>query len=190
MKKMLFIVCFTSMNFYLGNSQDTINLFECFKLANEAVPSYEAANYIREIDKWHQLNTRKKWLPSINLEASASYQSDVTSIDFENLPNFQLDFPVPPKDQYNMYLSLNQLIYDGGAMRYEKELSSIQAGISLLENEEIIYQMKEQVENVYFSILFLNSNERWINEFLQEMKIRVNLAESGVKNEIFPPADY
>ncbi|MCB0469375.1 MAG: TolC family protein, partial [Flavobacteriaceae bacterium] len=47
--------------------------------------------------------------PQLNLEAQATYQSDVTEVPLPNSPIEPLN-----KDQYRATLSINQLIYNGG----------------------------------------------------------------------------
>jgi hypothetical protein len=53
----------------------------------------------------------KAKLPKIDLNAQATYQSDVTSLPI-SLPNVTVN--PPNKDQYRTTVDVNQLIYNGG----------------------------------------------------------------------------
>ena len=77
----------------------------------------------RELAKSSNLlsvNTLKKnYLPQIELNAQATYQSEVTSFPIK-LPNVEVE-PLS-KDQYKATLDARQLIWDGGVIAKQREV--------------------------------------------------------------------
>src|SRR6056297_1698251 len=107
----------------LAQNRDTIDVFMCF----DAVESnYPKTGEIPLIDKQTSLkidNLKAQWYPNLDLNAQATYQSDVVEIDMD-LP-FETDFPSPSKHQYKATVDVNQMIYDGGVVRQSKKMERI-----------------------------------------------------------------
>ena len=92
-----------------------------------------------------------KYLPQLNLNGQLAWQSEV--ITFPTLgPG--MEFPTIPQTQYRVNLDVQQLIYDGGRVRYAKALNQ-QA--NRVQQQSIIAvdlnQLKPKINQLYFGIL-------------------------------------
>jgi outer membrane protein TolC len=129
-------------------------------------------------------NIRRRYLPELNLNAKATYQSDVPEIGFD-IPNFaSIDIPKAPKDQYGISLDVNQLIYDGGRGKTHEKLeeSGLSVQIQLLEVE--IYTLKSRVNDVYFTILAIEKNQSLLENKKEELIAKLRSISSAVKNGV------
>ncbi|QIG88904.1 TolC family protein [Chryseobacterium sp. POL2] len=98
-------------------------------------------------------NVSKGYLPQFSVNAQATYQSDVTSLGIK-LPGFEID--KISKDQYRVYGELNQILYDGGIIKNKKESIKTEKEADVAFMEVKLYQLKNQIEELFFGILVLN----------------------------------
>ncbi|NJK84990.1 MAG: TolC family protein [Bacteroidales bacterium] len=125
----LFSVFSTSLS---GQYADTVSLIQCFEKAEIIHPLNGQKPIYQEISDKRTSNLSKAWLPSFNLEGQATYQSDVVEVDFSKfMPQQSFSF-TSPHDQYKIYLSLEQKIYDGGLIKTKKRLKKL--GFRLINN--------------------------------------------------------
>ncbi len=98
-------------------------------------------------------NINIAWLPQLSFAGQASYQSDVTRVNV-SAPGISIE--TPAKDQYKIYSELNQLLYDGGLSKVQKEISNLSVQSSNQQLEVELYQLKQKVDGLYLGILFLD----------------------------------
>lgn len=183
-KALLFLFLFLSI---LGYSQvGTINLEECYQLAKDNYPRLSDARRQKEISDLKIQNIGTAWNPQMNLNGQASYQSEVTKIEFP-LPGITV--PSPSKDQYKAYLDVKQTIYDGGTANANKsvEKSGLAADLQNLEIE--IYSLHDKVNQLYFNVLLMNENEDVLKLKKSVLDERIRLMESGYKNGMITSRD-
>lgn len=177
----------------IAGAQDSIKLFDCYKQAAQYFPVYKQTQLYTEVSELKDNNLKSNYLPSINLNAQASYQSDVTTVDLSKLgtviPGFQAPDPAS-KDQYKIYLDVNQLIYDGGltSARRNVEKASINAQMKSADIE--LYQVNDRINQLYFGVLFLQENEKTIALYRTNLEARLKILESGVRNGIVLVGTY
>jgi len=134
------------------------------------------------IDSIYQLkssNIRTSYLPKLDLNASATWQSEVTSI---NLPS-TLPFSIPEtdKDQYKVSFDVSQLIWDGGTTRAREKMEDLN---KVLEQNKVnieIYNVKDRITNLYFNLLLIKVTEDQLYLMSNELDKRIAELESGVK---------
>ena len=105
-------------------AQKVLTLRECYDnamISNPISGEKEAYSSVWELkDK----NLSKSWLPTVDANGSFLYNSSVVDLRymFESLPVPGLAdaTPLMPHDQYKLTLDLNQVIYDGGAIKNAK----------------------------------------------------------------------
>lgn len=198
MKKLLILI---GMFFYVNSfsqTNDIITLEFCHK---EAIKNYPLNKQKELFDSSNELkiqNLNKNYLPQLNLNAQATYQSDVTfvTIDFSDIT---IDMPVPgpapeitgqpetpvmPKDQYKATLDLNQMIYDGGAVKNQKEVESFNLLINKKNIDIELYKLKENINEIFFKLFLLQENKKLINVAKDEVNAHLQKIESGIKNGV------
>ena len=136
---------------YFGQSQNTMNLNDCYEGLSANYPLAKQ-HAILESQKEAELSAIKsKTLPQFNLNAQATYQSEVTEVP---LPNTGIE-PLN-NDQYRATLTANQLIFNGGKIKATQNLQNNAAERKKQEVDVNLYQLKQRVNQLYFSILLID----------------------------------
>ena len=184
MKKIIILLII----FYTSNlfSQNTLILDTCINITIKNYPIFKDKILNKKITDLKIENNRANYLPDINFEGKATYQSDVFRLDIEfpDIPGFGINFPEAPVDQYDFSLNVTQLIYDGGTI---KNLNFIEQKKLLAEqkkNDVELYKLKEQVEKTYFSILILQKTEEQFLLTINELEKKKKTVLSAVRNGI------
>jgi outer membrane protein TolC len=122
-------------------------------------------------------------LPKIDLNAQATYQSEVTGLPVP-LPN------VTPlnKDQYRTTLDVNQLIYNGGLINSNIKLKAIQTHTQQQQVAINLYSIKTRINQLYFSILLAQERKLILISKQDQLGSKIKEVKSGVKFGLLLPA--
>ncbi len=164
-------------------AQNSLTLEECYQLVNTNYPLARQTAILEKqsaVDK-EVIDTKK--LPEFKLDAQATYQSDVISVP---IPNAGIE--PPNKDQYKATASVNQLIYGGGAINASLAVESAEFKTKQKQVEVNLYQLKKQVNQLFFSILLTQKKEALLNSKQQLLNSRLEEVKSGIKNGVLLPA--
>jgi outer membrane protein TolC len=185
MRKSILLILITLLPFKLLPQQLTLD--ECVRMARQHYPL--AAN--RELaDRLASIRTRvikTAWLPAIELNAQASWQSDVVAFDLD-LP-FPVNFPQIPRDQYRATLDISQVIYDGGATKSTQAIEEINASITRQEVDVGEAALVETVEDLFFAILLVDRRIEVLNLMRNSLEATGNQVESGIRNGLLSEPD-
>lgn len=169
-----------------GQSPDTLTLDFCHKRAVEVWPLAIQKSLYEKASGLENENFDKNYLPQFDLNGRATYQSEVTKVEV-NMPG--VDIPSPDKDMYDLYLGLNQLIWDGGITRSQKDLEQADLEISKQQVEVELYQVKGRVNGIFYKILLyqqsrdlLEVNRKTVSGKLQEL-------ESAIRHGVMLQSD-
>lgn len=174
----IFIYLFLILN---SIKAQEINLQFCYDKAISNSPYQKLKPLYNAIAENEISLSKKVYLPQFTIEGSASYQSEVFSIPI-NFPGFSL--PQIPYDQYQLNLTISQTIFDGGASsaNIDKALANKQVNIKNIDVN--LSRLKEQVNQMYFSILLLQESERILEIVLEDLQNKAKQLESLVKNGV------
>jgi outer membrane protein TolC len=160
-----------------------VTLYDCYKQAEKTYPLARQSGMLEKSNELKIKNLNKNYLPQMNLNGSVSLQSDVTELKL-NLPaQFSfIKFPVINKDMYKLTMDVNQSIYDGNVTGYQKKLEvfNLQSDEKSLQVE--LYQLKERINQAYFSIFMLQENEAILISNKNEIKSKLKEVQSAVAN--------
>jgi outer membrane protein TolC len=160
---------------------DTLSLDQAHELATARFPLEDRVAMEQDIRSLRVSNANARWLPELTLGALAQYQSDATSVSID-LPGLPGDpgFPSQPKDRYQIFLELDQPLYDGGRIKTRKELENRSADRALWQIRVEQYELKQRVNTVWFAIHGLQAQQKAleltsadIRERISEMEVRV-----------------
>lgn len=181
MKKCLviFLLAFSSFGL-LAQSSDSLSLDECQKLARENYPLIKQLDLLGEITTIKINNLNKTWFPQLYLNAQASYQSDVTQISLP-IPNIQI--PEMNKDVYKVSLDVNQMIYDGNQTSYLKSIERADQKTEQQSVEVALNSVRERINQLYFTALQLQENEKLVLAMQQEIRSKLSKVEAAVRND-------
>ena len=191
MKKFKFIGLFKSTFLFLLflpmtlMAQQSITLDECFDLVSKNYPLARQSDLLENQLQLDMEALEKGKLPQLDVNAQASYQSDVTSLPIQ-LPNATID--PPNKDQYRATLDVNQLIYNGGQINALAKVTEAKGKVGQQEVAVNLYQLKNQVNQLYLSVLLLQENRTLLNAKEKQLITRLNEVNSGVKFGMLLPS--
>ncbi len=178
MKKLLII--FLIFQYSIALSQ-TITLDECQKSARENSSYFKQLEKFRNINELEERNSNFSYLPQFSIEGQASYQSEVFSLPIK-IPTITI--PEVAKDQYQLSVTLNQIIWDGGTISKAKDISNSVAELNALNSETKLYKTKELVNTLYFSILILKENRNKLKAALNTLESNLRQVNSLVENGV------
>ena len=90
------------------------------------------------------------------------------------------------KDQYKIYLDVNQVIYDGGTTSSLKEIERSQVLANNQKIEVELYELKERINSLYFSVLLLQEKKEIINLKYKTVGEQLAEIESQIRNGVLP----
>lgn len=164
-------------------SQQQITLEECYALVAK---NYPMAKQSQLFDLQNTLDLEAKAtekLPQLFLSAQATYQSDVIEIPIPNSGIESLD-----KDQYRATVAINQLIYDGGRIDASSDLKEAQLKTRKQQLEVNLYQLKKEVNQLYFSIILSMEKEKLLIAKQNKLQSELKEVQSGIANGIILPS--
>lgn len=174
------------MAFQPGTSSppDSIDIEQVHHLVRENYPLHQKPEIQDRITAIQTRIANTGYYPEITFSARTSYQSDVTSVNFvppgTSAPQFS-------KDHYKIAMDLNQSIYDGGVTGIRKKMEKASGDLKKREVEVTLHQLREQVNQVYFSILLLQQQAESIRLLSNQLRDQLRTVRSGVKNGVLTP---
>lgn len=166
-------------------AQDTITLDYCYKQAEKNWPLAQQIDLITKSNKLKIKNISKTYLPQINLNGSATLQSDVTQMVIPLPAGIQpFESPQISKDWYKLTLDLNQSIYDGNITSYQKNLEKYNLQTDQKNVGIELYKLKERINQIYLSIFLLEENENLLLSNKQRLDSKLKEVRSAVENGV------
>ena len=181
MKKYVFLLVFFIGIKSFAQEIQQLTLDETYALARKNYPAIQRQALIKKTTAIQLDNLQKGFLPQIQLNAQATYQSDVTKIPVM-IPGF--DIENPSKDQYKIVADLSQMIYDGGQIKARKELQQLSASVDQQNVEVELYQLKDRINQIFLSILYLDAQARQINLVETDLQTGIKKVQAQVDNGV------
>lgn len=126
-------------------------------------------------------NLSKNFLPQVTLSGQAGYQSEVTKI---TIPVPGINITPPNKDQYKLIADVNQLIYDGGAVKEQKKIQLLNSDLEQKKVAVELFRLKERINQIYLSILFFDEQLKQVELVKADLQNGLNKVEAQVKNGV------
>ncbi|MCD8209070.1 MAG: TolC family protein [Bacteroidales bacterium] len=183
MKKAFITLVFMALGLSAAHA---ISIVECFRLAKENYPMIKQYNLTEQLSDYSFKNASLvTWVPQLTLSGQFTYQDKTVAFPDEIMGLFSqygVSFKGMSKDQYKVQLQLNQMIWDGGYAKAQREAIRAEEDVSLLQVNAQVDAILEQVSSMYFGILTLEANLR-TNIYADElMSENLKVAESAVEN--------
>ncbi len=177
--------------FYVsGFTQDTLDLFSCYSLAEKNYPISKQKELYQSSGKLNKKNISSVYYPQINLSGKTTYQSDVTQIDIV-MPEMQGIGQIPSpeiqemsKDQYRISLDVNQIFFDGGLNKILKDIDNANLNVNIQKVNVQLYKLKERINSLYFGILIFQETYKQLALTIKNLDEQKKIIESGIKNGI------
>ncbi|MCD0471865.1 TolC family protein [Flavobacterium sp. JAS] len=181
MKRLLVVVLvvFPVFQFYAQQERKILKLDDCYALAEENYPLSKKRDLIVKSSEYTIDNIAKGYYPKFDIFGQATYQSDVTKLPVR-LPG--LEVPILKNDQYRAYAEVNQLIYDGGALKQQKEIVEKQTKVSEQQLKVDLYAVKQRITELYFGILVFEEQLRQNDLLKNDINIGMKTVEAQLAN--------
>ena len=165
-------------------------LTECQEAALRNYPLIRQYDLIGRTTNLTVENIGKGWLPQVSASVQATLQSDVTAWPDEMqslIRSMGIDLKGLRRDQYRLGLDVQQMVYDGGGIRSQKNVALEQGAVQEAQAEVSMYQVCRRVNEMYFALLLLDEQikqNRDLQEVLQgnEGKLQ-SMFRSGTASE-------
>ncbi|MEC5166607.1 outer membrane protein TolC [Flavobacterium sp. PL11] len=167
----------------ISNAQQNLTLKECYNLVTKNYPLAKQNQLLQSKSDNEIESLNKGKLPKIDLNAQATYQSDVIGFPAA-IPGTS---PIN-KDQYRATIDLNQLIYNGGMIAANAKLKQAQTKTQQQQVEVSLYQLKSRINQHYFAILLLQEKKSLLVSKNKLLLSKVKEVQSGVKFGAILPA--
>ncbi len=138
----------------------TLTLNECYRLAKDNYPTVKKMDLVAKSADYTIKNANKKFLPQFNISGQATYQSQV--VDYSELlggASSPMGFTAPTfsKEQYKISGEIEQLLFDGGSVRYQNDITTANAGLQKQNIEVELYAINDRINTLYFSIFLVDA---------------------------------
>ena len=163
-----------------------LTLEECYRQARANYPLIRQYGLIEKTREYNLENAARGYLPQLAFSAQATYQSDVTRIpiDLDALGFTGVEIPTLSQDQYKAELSLNQTIWDGGAIRSRRSSIRTQAEVEQRDLDVSLYALRDRVNQLYFGILLSDARLRQSRVLQDELRRHLDQVASYINNGI------
>ncbi len=171
----------------VAEGQNSLQLEDCMRWASENHPQNQKRSLLKAKFEQRTKLLNRNYYPQASFGAQASWQSDVTQVRGINFPGVEI--PVPPQDQYNFSLDVNQRLWDGGVTSALKEVDAAMLEVEDRRVASSLFQLEAQVSAFYFGALLaerLRENATILKRGLRE---QLSKLEAAVANGTAIEAD-
>lgn len=178
---MLFFLLLGTARISMAQGTVTLTIEQCYDMLAKASPLAQQKALTIAAGKLAEKNYNLKWLPQVDLNAQATYQSEVTSFPAK-LPNITVD--ELSKDQYRTTLEIIQPVYDGGIIAGQKKLVDIMTDIESQKVEVDLYLLKSKVNTYFFTAVLMEDNIRLINILKKDLDNNIKKISAQAANGV------
>lgn len=146
-------------------------LEQCQQAAERNYPLIAQHDLIARTTDLTVSNIQKGWLPQVTATAQATYQSAVTAWPDEMkglMQQMGVDMKGLARDQYRVGLDVQQTLYDGGAIKAQRQVAREQGAVQQAQLDVTLYNVRQRVDDMFFGLLLLEDQMR-LNADLQEL---------------------
>ena len=168
MKRVLIGLSFILFHFSFSVAQ---SLDECQQAAEQNYPVIKQYGLIEKTTELTVANIQKGWLPQVSASAQATLQSDVTAFPSQMQAMYKtmgIEMEGLKKDQYRVGIDVQQTVFDGGAIKSQKEIARQQGEVQYAQNEVNLYNVRKRVNEMYFGLLLIDEQIK-LNQDLQDL---------------------
>ena len=183
MKKWFVILLLTcSKTFGQSFTLDKVN-----ELARQNYPLIKQQELINKTRDISIENLQKNFLPQFSLSGQATYQSDVTQVA---IPIAGVTIDPLNKDQYKLLADVNELVYDGGVIKQQKQLQQINAEVQQQQVDVELYKLNDRINQLYLSVLYLDEQLLQTGLVQKDLETGMNNVQALVNNGVAFKSNY
>lgn len=178
----LIIILTTTAGFKLYAQQTkTLSVEEIYQMARKNYPLIKQKDLIDKTKDYSVSNAAKEYLPVFSVNGQATYQSTVTTFPFQ-VPGIKI--PQFSKDQYKFYAEADQVIYDGGAIKNQKQTAEANEVVQQQNLEVQLYALYDRVNQLFFGALLEEEQLKQNDLLQQDLQNGIDKAKAQVANGV------
>lgn len=156
------------------------------ELAYENYPSIKRFGIIEKNKELALLKADWDYLPSIVLGARTSYQTEIVEFPQQMIAmgGDQLS-----KDQYQVFADINQVIWDGGNARLNRQVAKQDALVQQTQLEVELYAIKSRINDLYFGYLLIEEAINQSDLHRERLDINFKMLEASFEKGIVSRVD-
>ncbi|HEY6062133.1 MAG TPA: TolC family protein, partial [Chitinophagaceae bacterium] len=181
MKRLLIFIINYSLLINNCPAQESLSLQKAYDLAQQNYPLIKQRDLVKQTTSLTIDNLSKGFLPQFSLSGQATYQSQVTEFAVP-IPGFT--FNGPTKDQYKVLADINQLIYDGGVIKQQKDIQRLNDDVEQQKIEVELYKIKDRINQLFLGILFLDEQIKQVDLIKADLNNGIKRVEAQVDNGV------
>lgn len=162
-------------------SSQRLSLEQANELARQHYPLIKQRDLLQQTTAISLDNLMKGFWPQFSLSGQASYQSDVTKV---NIPLPGISITPPAKDQYKVVADMNQLLYDGGAIKTQQSLQKLNNEVEQQKIEVELYKLRDRISQLFLGILFLDAQLKQVQLIKDDLQNGIRKTEAMVNNGV------
>jgi outer membrane protein TolC len=174
-----YILFFT---FSLSAQEQSLSLQTAYELAQQNYPLIKQRDLIKQTSEYTVDNLGKGFFPQIFISGQATYQSAVTQVNLPVIPGIIIE-PLS-KDQYKILADVNQLVYDGGVIRQQKNIQQLSDDVEQQKIEVELYKIKERINQVFLGVLYLDEQLKQVELIKEDLNNGIKRVEAQVNNGV------
>jgi len=179
-RKIIIAVAGVFYSLCLPAQQKTISLEEVRTSAINNFPaSRQKVLYRKALEVSNQI-LRSSLMPEVNITGQATYQSEVTKFDLGNSSSAKA--PEIKPDQYRAGVEVKYNLSGIDDYKINKQVQEYSTQANILGADISIQHLKEQVNNIYANILYLQQNKSIAQVRIDEINSRIKKVKSAVEN--------
>lgn len=156
-----------------------LTLDKAYSLARENYPLLRQKDLVNRSAFLTIDNINKSFLPQVTISAQATYQSEVTTIPV-SLPGFTI--PELSRDQYKLLADINQLLYDGGLAKAQKEIQEVNSLVENQKTEVELYKLKERINQLFLGCILMEEQIKQSALQRRDIELGLNKVKGQVAN--------
>src|SRR5205085_3531215 len=180
-KVILLLACTMNAASLFAQNPTSISLQQAFSIAEQNYPLIHQKGLLKQTEQLSIENLSSNYLPQLVVNGQATYQSDVTTV---NVPLPNIKFPIPSKDQYKVTAEADQLLFDGGVTKVQKDIQSLNTSVQENSLAVELYNLKTRINQLYFSILYQDELLNETDITLQNVQVGIDKMKPQVENGV------
>ncbi|MEO6135943.1 MAG: TolC family protein [Ginsengibacter sp.] len=178
----IIIIFATAVNLKLYAQQTkTLSIEDVYHLARKNYPLTKQRDLIAKTKDYSLSNAAKGYLPVFSVNGQATYQSTVTSFPFQ-IPG--LSIPEFNRDQYKFSAQADQIIYDGGIIKTQKETATANEILQQQNLEVQLYSFYDRVNQLFFGAILMDEQLQQNSLLQQDIQNGIDKAKALVANGV------
>jgi outer membrane protein TolC len=164
-----------------AQEKQPLSLTKAYELAQQNYPLIKQRELLKQTTGITVDNLSKGYLPQFSLSGQATYQSDVTTL---KIPVAGVSVSPLSKDQYKMLADVNQLVYDGGIIKQQKNIQQLNEDAEQQKVEVELYKLKDRINQLFLGVLYLDEQVNQVELVKDDLNNGIKKTEAQVKNGV------